>query len=148
MLYIDNRNLDANLPSDAIDDISSKLDEAEHLTEEARRLLVHCEGALDSEGVREEALALERWLESYRRGMSAARKLSNTGPELVDDMSARLRQALEELHRYEEEGGNPASKTQQVQIENLNHAMSAVHHLGDSLKDISFVPSAKKTRTN
>lgn len=144
MLYVDNMNLDATLPdNDDVDGLPSKLEEAEALTEEARQLLVHCEGALKGEGVREEALAVERWLESYRRGISAARKLSKAGPELLEDMNMRLRQALEELHRYEEEGGNPATKTQQVRIEELTHAMHAIHQLSDSLKDASFVDMKK-----
>lgn len=122
---------------------NDQLDEAENLSEEARKLLVQCGGALSSEGIRQEALILERWLESYRRGISAARKLTDSGPELLEDMSTRMRQALEELHRFEEEGGNPASKSQQSQIDDINRAMVAIQRLGDALKDAALVSSEK-----
>jgi len=125
--------------------IAVKLEEAEKLIEEAQRLLVHCGSALDEEGVREEALALERWIESYRRGMSAAKKLSQTGPELLDDMSKRLHQALEELHRYEAEGGNPATKAQQAQIEELTNAMKRVNQLKEAIQNSSFITPTEKT---
>lgn len=145
MLYMENTSLADVQTDEAIENIATKLDEAEQLTEEARQLLVHCDGALKGEGVQGEALALERWLESYRRGISAAQKLTKTGPEILDDISMRLHQALEELQRYEAEGGNPATKSQQAQIEQLSHAVVAINKLKDSLKGASLTPVATKT---
>jgi hypothetical protein len=137
-------NLDLALSDDAIDNLPAKMDEAENLTEEARQLLVRCKTSLTGEGVREEALALERWLESYRRGISAAQKLSDRAPELLENMSTRIRQALAELQRYEEEGGNPATKTQQAQIEEISQTLSDIQQFTHLLKDASFVDMQKK----
>ncbi len=147
MLSIDKMKSDVVFANDLFVDLPTKMDEAENLMEEARHLLVNSMGALNGEGIRDEALALERWLESYRRGISAAQKLSKSGPELLEDMSVRMRHALEELHRFEEEGGNSATKSQQAQIEEINKALCAIQKLSDSLRDASFTDMQQKTGT-
>ena len=97
--------------------IHQQLGEAEALTNELKRLLVRYESTLEQEGIREQVETLERWMESYRRGLSAARKISENGTGLFIEMRERLKLAADELQRLEGEGGNPASKEQATQVE-------------------------------
>jgi hypothetical protein len=114
------------------------LEEAEALTNELKRLLVHSETALNQEGVREHAEKLEHWMESYRRGLTAAHKLSEKGPEFLHEIRDRLSQAQEELHRLEGEGGMPATKDQTTQMEEFSRAIRRIDKLANSLERASF----------
>jgi hypothetical protein len=96
---------------------TQQLAEAEELTNELKRLLVRYESALEQEGIRQQVETLERWMESYRHGLSAARKISENGTSLLTEMRERLKFAADELQRLENEGGNPASKEQTTQVE-------------------------------
>jgi hypothetical protein len=97
--------------------LDQQFSDAEQLTNELKRLLVRYEGALEQEGIRHEVETLERWMESYRRGLSAARKISEKGTSWLTDLRERLKLAAEELQRLEGEGGNPLDKNQAVQAE-------------------------------
>jgi len=113
--------------------------EAEALMHEVRRLLVHSEKALEQECVKEQAETLERWLESYRRGLSAAQKLSENSSEFLLDMRERLRLALEEMQRLEDEGGGtPATPEQKRRMEDLSRAIGRIDHLVSSIGGASF----------
>lgn len=97
--------------------LDQQLCEAEQLTNDLKRLLVKYENALEQEGIRGEVETLERWMESYRRGLSAARKISEKGTHWLTELRERLKLAAEELQRLENEGGNPLDKSQAVQAE-------------------------------
>ena len=99
-----------------------KLQEVEDLTNSLRRLLVQNEIALDEEGIRREVETLEHWMESYRRGLTAANKISETGVEWLSKLRDRLKLAAEERQRIEGEGGNPASLEQTKKTEELFEA--------------------------
>ncbi len=105
---------------------SQKLHEVENLTNELKRLLVHHETALDEEGVRREMETLERWMESYRRGLAAANKISETGIGWLSELRDRLKMAASERLRLEDEGGNTASGEQHKHTEDL---LAAANHI-------------------
>lgn len=115
------------------------MEEAEKLAQTVKKFNIKYEDALTSHGVNDQALAIERWLESYRRGQAAARKLSENGIEMLEEMSKRLHEAVAELHRYEGEGGNAATKNQQAEIDQLTHAMRRVEQLSHEIQDASFL---------
>ena len=102
-------NLDGLLPGQ---DVAAKLEEVNQLVQEFRRLQVHYEDALEGEGLKEEIEAIERWAESYRRGLKAALKISENGQDMLEDVRTRLKLAAEELSRMSEEGPNPAPKAE------------------------------------
>ena len=117
----------------------SPVTEVEHLMNEVRRLLVHSEGALDEEGISRQAQQLESWLESYRRGLSAAQKLSVNGKDFIESMRGRLALALDELHRLDDEGnGTDASKEEATRKDDLARAIRRIDHLAGSLEEASF----------
>ncbi len=117
----------------------SPIDEVENMMGEVRRLLVHSENALDKEGVKFQAETLERWLESYRRGLSAAEKLSKNSETFLHEIREHLKLALEEIQRLDDEGGaTPATKEQKQKVEDLTRAMGRVDKLIYSLGNASF----------
>ncbi len=110
--------------------------EVEELANELKRLLVSHEDTLMEEGIRSEVEVLERWMESYRRGLSAARKISETGASLLGDLRNHLKLAIEERHRLEGEGGNPPTTAETRKIEDLTKTMS---HIEAMLPNIEHV---------
>ncbi len=130
----------ANDPIDIEDKVSSttphKLEEVEDLTNTLKRLLVQHEGALDEEGVRHELETLERWMESYRRGLSAANKISGTGMEWLVTLRDRLKLAAEERLRLEDEGGSAASKEQTKKAESL---LNAARKIDKAIEDFEMM---------
>ena len=91
-------------------DVNAKLEEVGQLVQDFRRLQVNYEDALEGEGLAEEVEALERWAESYRRGLKAAVKISENGQEMLEDVRKRLKLAADELTRISSESPNPAPK--------------------------------------
>ena len=87
-----------------------KLDEVALLVQEFRKLQVNYATALEDEGLSEEVDALERWAESYRRGLKAAIKISENGQDMLEDVRKRLKLAADELTRISSESPNPAPK--------------------------------------
>lgn len=110
-----------------------KLKEVEELTHTLKQLLVNHETALDEEDIRREVEILERWMESYRRGLSAADKISETGVEWLSTLRDRLKLAADERHRLEAEGGNPPSKEQAKKTEEL---LDAARRIDQAIPDI------------
>ncbi len=128
-----------NTPLEPAATLPPQLEEAESLMHEVRRLLVHSETALDAEGVKKQAETLEHWLESYRRGLAAAQKLSMNGDSFLHDMRERLKLSLEEIQRLEDEGGaTPATKEQKQRVDDLTRAIGRIDHLSATLADASF----------
>lgn len=110
------------------------LDEVETLTNELKHLLVRYESTLEEEGIRHHIETMERWMESYRRGISAAHKLSENAPTWLEEVRSKLKLAADELQRLEGEGGNPATKEQRVQEENLLKAVKRIDDLTPHLE--------------
>lgn len=105
---------------------SQELYQVEELTNELKRLLVRHENTLEEEGIRQEVETLERWMESYRRGLAAAGKISGTGKEWLSNVRDHLKLAADEMHRLESEGGNPAGKEQAEKTEELLKAIRRI----------------------
>lgn len=106
-----------------------ELNEAEELGNSLRRLLIKSEKELVTGDARDHVERLERWVESYRRGLSAAQKISDNGMDMLKKTRDQLALALEELLRLEDEGGNPASKDQSKQVEELTAAVRRIDKL-------------------
>lgn len=127
------------------------LEEVEALTNELKRLLVLHQSTLEGEGIRHHVETMERWMESYRRGIAAAHKLSENAPGWLEQVRARLTLASDELQRLESEGGNPATAEQSAEADRIvkavremdtisAHLEGALAHIGD--------PPATKTDTH
>ncbi len=122
--------------------LDQQLCDAEQLTNELKRLLVKYENALEQEGIREQVETLERWMESYRRGLSAARKISEKGTDWLTDLRERLKMAAEELNRLEGEGGNPLDKSQAVQAEEYLRASLRIDKVIPNMESMFGTESA------
>lgn len=105
------------------------LAEAETLVNDIKRVLVRSESALENEGIRTEMEVLERWMESYRRGLSAANKLANSGGEILHKLEEQLKLAISEQQRLDDEGGNPPSKEQAAALEEVSKALRRLEGL-------------------
>lgn len=100
-----------------------QLQEAEALVSDFRKLLVQHESSLISEGVCEHLETLEYWLESYRRGLKAATKISTQGAEWLREAQQRLRLASEELQRLDAE--SPAAPPRDIAKKSDDYARAA-----------------------
>lgn len=106
-----------------------ELQEAEALANDLRRILVRSEKALIQGEARETMERLEHWIESYRRGLSAARKLSENGKDMLQQTRSKLQLSLEELLRLEDEGGNAPTQQHVEQCDELTHAIRRIDQL-------------------
>lgn len=116
-----------------------ELEEAENLVNELKSLLVKREDTLDDEGIRHQVEILERWMESYRRGLSAAQKISENGALLLGDLRNHLKLSIDERHRLEGEGGNPPTREESDKLEKLTKTL---RHIEQVLPNIEHVFSA------
>lgn len=103
--------------------------DAEALCNDLRRILVRSENALVEGDAKANIETLERWIESYRRGLSAAQKISNNGADMLQKTRALLKLALEERLRLEDEGGNTADKEHANDSEELAKAIRRIDQL-------------------
>jgi uncharacterized FlaG/YvyC family protein len=115
---------------------SQKLQEVEKLTNELKSLLVRHEVALNEEGIHREVEILERWMESYRRGLAAANKISASGIGWLSQLRDQLKMAAEEKQRLEDEGGNPATKEQ---MQKTHELFGLVKRLDKAIADIDQI---------
>lgn len=107
-----------------------ELSDVDALANELKHLLVRSESELQKGEVRENVEKLERWVESYRRGLTAAQKISDNGKDLLQKTRDQIKLALDELLRLEDEGGNPpANKQQAAQVEQLSSAVRRIDRL-------------------
>lgn len=106
------------------------LQQVEKLTQSVKSLLSDADGVLESEGLRQQLETLERCVDYYRRGIAAARIMSEYGHDWLDDMQTRLRQAVAEQHRYDGEGASNYSslKGREGVEEPADRLASAMHH--------------------
>lgn len=106
-----------------------EISEAEALGNDLKRILVRSENALFTGDARDNVEKLERWIESYRRGLSAAQKISDNGSEMLHKTRDQLILALDELLRLEDEGGNPPTKDHANDTEDLSTAIRRIDRL-------------------
>ena len=106
-----------------------ELSEAEALGNDLKRILVRSENALVHGDARDNVEKLERWIESYRRGLSAAQKISDNGSEMLKKTRDQLKLSLDELLRLEDEGGNPPTKEHANDSEELSSAIRRIDKL-------------------
>jgi hypothetical protein len=121
-----------------------ELPEAEALANDLRRILVHSEKALVQGDARESVEKLERWIESYRRGLSAAQKISSNGTEMLQKTRDQLKLSLDELLRLEDEGGNAPTKERAGDSEGLARALRRIDALLPVVEQSFPSPSTPK----
>jgi len=121
-----------------------ELDEAEALANDLKHLLVRSEKELIHGDARADVEKVERWVESYRRGLSAAQKISDNGVDMLKKTRDQLALALEEQLRLEDEGGNPASKDQSAQIDQLTSAVRRIDRLIPILEQSFQLPAIEE----
>jgi len=106
-----------------------EIDEAKALGNDLKRILVRSEHALLTGDARDNVEKLECWIESYRRGLSAAQKIANNGSEMLMKTRDQLKLSLNELLRLEDEGGNPPTKEHASDTEELATAIRRIDRL-------------------
>lgn len=125
-----------------------ELEEAESLAHSVRQILDRFEQELINGDGREHVEKLERWLESYLKGLYAAQKLSTDGAELLHKIRDQLKLALEERHRLVDEGGNPPpDKKQDAQLEEFAKAIRRIGQLIPTVEQ-SFQYPVKQEEKN
>jgi gas vesicle protein len=103
--------------------------DAEALGNDLKRILVRSESALLQGDAKANVEQLERWIESYRRGLSAAQKISDNGSEMLNKTRDQLKLALDEWMRLEDDGGNPPNKENAGLSEELTSAIRRIDRL-------------------
>ncbi len=131
---------------DHVTQFEKQLAEVEVIAHEMRHLLVRSEAALENEGIRQDMETLERWIESYRRGLSAAKKLATSGAEILGNIKNRLKLAVEEQYRLEGESPNAATKNQAAAIEDLVKASRRLERMIPTIEQM-FLISADAIHT-
>lgn len=106
-----------------------QLAEAEELGASLKRIMVRSEQALTNGDARDGIEQVERWVESYRRGLSAAQKISDVGIEMLKRTRNQLALSLDERLRLEDEGGNPPTKEHAADTEELAKAIRHIDKL-------------------
>ena len=71
--------------------INLALEDVMQLGNELKHLLVRSQRELIKGDAREQVEQLERWIESYRRGLAAAMKISNSGIDMPDQGTGATR---------------------------------------------------------
>ncbi|MFZ4541419.1 MAG: hypothetical protein ACOYNL_06365 [Rickettsiales bacterium] len=121
------------------------LAEAEALCANLKRITVHSEQALIKGDAREGIEQVERWVESYRRGLSAAQKISVSGIDLLKKTREQLALSLEERLRLEDEGGNPPTKEQAAENEELAKAITRIDGIMAALEQSFQSPQSPQS---
>lgn len=120
------------------DDVSldSMMETAYNLTHRLKQVEVFSRGALLNEDILNDIEVIERWVESYRRGLAAARKISDSGLALMQSVQARLALAIEEQQRLEDEGNSPMTRKQQHDIEALRTTHARLQRVTQDMETI------------
>lgn len=118
-----------------------ELSETLELCNHIRRVLVRSEDALVQGDVHENVEKLERWIEAYRNGLYAAKKIAENAPDILCKTREKLHLALEERLRLEDEGGNPpADSSQAKETEDLRHGLRRIDNLIECLNGSFLAP--------
>lgn len=116
--------------AECISAMQAQLQAVEELTFSLKALSVRYHQTLEEEGIAEQLATLERWAESYRRGLTAAQKMSSVGLPMLNELRDRMKLAAEEIQRLEDEGGNLApSKEQAVKCDDMVRAVRRINEL-------------------
>lgn len=127
--------------SSALSHAPLNLDETEALCNSLKHVTVRSGDALDRGDAMEGIAQLERWVESYRRGLSAAQKISSAGVEMLQATRDKLAYTLEERLRLDDEGGNAPSPEQIAETNELAQAVKRVDRLLTTFQEY-FQPAA------
>jgi hypothetical protein len=127
MTEVNNSNNGNNIPLHVKN--LPEISDVEELSNDLRRILVRSEGALLHGDTKTNVEQLERWIESYRRGLSAAQKISVSGVEMLHKTRDQLKLSLEELLRLEDEGGNPPTRDHVSDSEEIASAIRRIDRL-------------------
>ncbi|MFY9287427.1 MAG: hypothetical protein WAO98_02870 [Alphaproteobacteria bacterium] len=119
--------------------LREQMKEVEVLTDKISRVLENYEALLEHEGMRDKVDTLKKWMVTYREGLAAAQALSKKGNEWIADLCDRTKLSADELHRFEDEGGPPATKEQNDEAEKYVKATKKLtqiipeieHHFGN-----------------
>lgn len=118
-------------------DWQSELADIDALTLDLKRLIVRHESELSEEGLQSDLEQLERWAMSYRRGISAALKLSALGPDWLNNLREKLKLAADELTRMDDEGPTANEDTSHhTRAEDLMQASRRIEHVIPSLQHL------------
>jgi hypothetical protein len=103
--------------------------DVEPLRQDIKSMLNKCEPTLEKEGLLDQAEKLEYCLDSYSRGISAAKELTQSGAAYLQEMRDHLIQRSQDLQRLESEGGAPSTPAQELEAAELNRAIDRIDHL-------------------
>ena len=133
-------------PSGTAESLSQQeqqLVEVEELTFKLKKLMVKYEDTLAEEGIRKQIETLERWTESYRRGLKAAKNISDTGLTWLGELRNHLKLSADEILRFEEEGGNPITPEQAAKADALLKATRSLDKVIPIMENI-FTPDENR----
>ena len=133
-------NPDTSEKSTDLSALEQQLQEVEELTFKLKKLLVKNEDTLDQEGIRQQIETLERWTESYRRGLKAANNISQTGITWLEELRDKLKLSADEILRLEDEGGNPVTQEQSEKADALLKATRSLDKVIPAMEGI-FKPA-------
>ncbi len=102
---------------------SEQLERVELLIDELKQLLDRHNSAFDDEVIHRHIILLEHWVECYQQDTVGIDTFTEASIKLLNDLSGRLKFAAEEMQRLEGEGGNPASREQDRQIDDMVKAV-------------------------
>lgn len=115
--------------------------EIEAIITSFKRLLHEHGNALVDEGIDHEIEILEAWLEAYRHGLLAARKIARHGTEWLQNHRNRLQLATNQLSELASEGGTPPTREQVQRAEDnrkvvavLDEAVPVIQEIGGDPK--------------
>lgn len=123
-----------------------EIENAEALGNNVKKILVKSEDALKNGNVTKNIETIERWIESYRRGLSAAQKISDNGSEILQKTKDQLILSLNELLRFEDEGGgNVVDSSKSKRNEEITLAIKRINDLITTVEQ-SFNSSAQNAQ--
>lgn len=114
--------------------LRNDIDGARHLKEDLNKLLTGVETVHLKRDVRTRIETLNDWVGQYYEGLEAARKLSETGLEMLKAAQEQITLALDEYMRLEDEGGQVATPEQTRLTEELNSALRRIHRVTNDME--------------
>lgn len=110
------------------------LSEAEELCHTLKRISVRSEQALHKGDAVNDLAQLERWVESYRRGLAAAEKIATGGVDMLKKTREKLALSLEERLRLTDDGGPTPTPEQAAETDEIARALRHIDALLPSLE--------------
>lgn len=116
--------------------LEDQLSHVEIVANDLKYIVANHETMLEHEGLLRQLDALKEWMESYRAGLLAANKIAETAPNWLPEIKDRLKLASDELHRIEDEGGNPLPKDSAKNVECAVKEAENVQHVITELETL------------